>query len=221
MIINNLLSIPVYEFWCEESLTEEIYNQSISSVFFKNISNKISDRDHFYNKKLFDWFDQCTDQVCKIYFKDSISLPITSCWVNKSSKLENHHTHQHPNSVISGIFYLTTHDKAETVFFYKNPFFELGNTDLLRTCKNIEMMLVDRSTTITGKIKPEKGKLILFPSSLVHGTRPNFDLYPRYTVSFNTFFSGKITEQAEETNLTTAITLHPVTVRQLFEGNNI
>jgi uncharacterized protein (TIGR02466 family) len=217
MIINHLLSVPFYEFRCDESLTDKIYNQALSSVFVKNIDNEIADRDHFYNKNLFDWFDQCIDQVCKIYFNDAISLPIVACWVNKSSKLEKHHTHLHSNSVISGIFYLTTHDKAETMFYYKNPFFELGKTDLLRTVKNIGLELFDHPTTITGKIRPEKGKLILFPSSLVHGTRPNFDPYPRYTVSFNTFFSGKIAQKKERTNLTTDITLHPDTVRQYFE----
>lgn len=218
MIINNLLSVPYYEFQCEEILTEEIYNQVLSSsVFVKNTTNRIADRDYFYNDKLFDWFDQCVDQVCKIYFQPGVSLPITSCWANKSSKLEKHHTHQHSNSVISGIFYLTTHNKAETVFYYKNPFSELGNTDLLRTCKNIDMKFEDHPTTLIGKIKPEKGKLILFPSSLVHGTRPNLDPYPRYTVAFNTFFSGKITHKEEGASLTTDITLHPLTVRQYFK----
>jgi uncharacterized protein (TIGR02466 family) len=189
----------------------------LSCDFIKNIVNKIADREHFYNEKLFDWFDQCIDQVCKIYFQNEISLPITSCWVNKSSKLEKHHTHQHSNAVISGIFYLTTHEKAETIFYYKNPFFELGITDVLHAAKNIDIKFEDHPTTIIGKIKPEKGKLILFPSSLVHGTRPNLDSYPRYTVAFNTFFSGKIYQEEGGTQLSTDITLHPSTVRQYFE----
>ena len=123
MIINNLLSIPIYEFQCDESLSEEIYNQVlVSSVFNKNINNKVADQDYFYNEKLFDWFDQCIDQIREIYFQSGVSLPITSCWANKSSKLEKHHTHKHGNSIISGIFYLTSHEKAETMFYYKNPF---------------------------------------------------------------------------------------------------
>jgi uncharacterized protein (TIGR02466 family) len=218
MNIVNLLSIPIYEFYCDELLTEEIYNHAVSSVFVKNTDNKIADRDRFYHEKLFEWFDQCVDQVSKIYYKDEISLPIVSCWVNKSSKLEKHHIHLHSNAVISGIFYLTTHEKAETMFYYKNPFFEIGKTDLLRASKDIEKDLADHPTTLTGKVRPEKGKLILFPSSLIHGTRPNLDSYARYTVAFNTFFSGTIYQKENKESLTTDITLHPVTVKQYFKN---
>jgi uncharacterized protein (TIGR02466 family) len=217
MIVNNLLPIPIYEFQCDDQLTEEIYNQSILSKFTDNMSNKISDSAHFYNARLFDWFDQCIDQVKQIYFIDEISLPIITCWVNKSSKLERHHTHHHPNSILSGIFYLTTHDKAETVFYYKNPYFEIGATNLILASKDQEKDLVDRPTTIIGKIAPNKGKLILFPSSIVHGTRPNTDSQARYTLSFNTFFSGKIHDKTHGLAITTDIILQPVTVRQQFE----
>jgi uncharacterized protein (TIGR02466 family) len=217
MKINNLLSIPIYEFQCDEKLTEEIYNQSVLSKFTDNISNKISDREHCYNAKLFEWFDQCIDQVSKLYFVDEISLPIITCWVNKSSKLEKHHVHNHPNSVLSGIFYLTTHDKAETVFYYKNPYFEMGENNIILASKDLGKDFTDRSTTIIGKVAPLKGKLILFPSSLVHGTRPNTDSHARYTISFNTFFSGKIHNENHGAALTTDIILQPVTVRHQVE----
>lgn len=217
MQVNNLLSIPIYEFQCNDQLTEEIYNQAVLSKFTDNMSNKISDREHYYNAKLFDWFDQCIDQVSKIYFLNEISLPIISCWINKSSKLEKHHTHHHPNSILSGIFYLTTHDKAETVFYYKNPYVEMGATSLILASKDLEKNLVDRPSTIMGKVAPEKGKLILFPSSITHGTRPNPDLHARYTISFNTFFSGKIHDKDHGVALTTDIILQPITVRHQVE----
>jgi len=217
MKINNILSIPIYEFQCDENLTEEIYNQSILAKFTDNISNKISDREHYYNSKLFEWFDQCIDQVSKIYFLDEISLPIVTCWINKSSKLEKHHVHHHPNSILSGIFYLTTHTKAETLFYYKNPYFEMGATNLILASKDLEKNFSERSTTILGKVAPEKGKLILFPSSIVHGTKPNTDSHARYTISFNTIFSGKVHDENHGAALTTDIMLQPVTVRQQGE----
>jgi uncharacterized protein (TIGR02466 family) len=220
MEVNNLLSIPIYEFQCDEKLSEEIYNQAVVSKFTSNKTNKISDREHYYNANLFEWFDKCIDQVSKIYFLNEISLPIISCWINKTSKLEKHHSHQHPNSILSGIFYLTTHSKAETVFYYKNPYYEMGANTLIRASKHLEKDLVDRHTTIMGKVAPEKGKLILFPSSLIHGTRPNTDSHARYSISFNTFFSGKIHDrqlQHHEESVSSDIILQPVTVRQQYE----
>lgn len=216
MIINNLLSIPIYEFRCNEQLTEEIFNQAITSKFTDNLSNKILEHDHFYHDELFDWFDQCIEQIKKIYFLDEISLPIVSSWINKSSKLERHHTHRHFSSIISGIFYLTSHDKAETVFYYENPYFKMGKTDIFLASKYLKKSLEEQPFTITGKIKPEKGKLILFPSSMRHGTRPNIDSYDRYSISFNTFFSGTL--QDKEIGRSSDIILNPLTVRQTLKN---
>jgi len=213
MIINNLLSVPIYEFQLEnEKLIEEIYNQAVETEFIKNSSNMISDHKFFYHERLFDWFDQCIEQVKKIYFIDEISLPIVSSWFNKSSKLERHHIHRHPNSVLSGIFYLTSHDKSETIFYYDTPYFQLGNTDLFLTSKYLKNSLAERPFTITGKVQPKKGKLLLFPSSIHHGTRPNIDSHDRYTISFNTFFSGKIHD--EHIGNSSDIALQPITIRE-------
>ena len=216
MIVNNLLPIPIYEFQLEnENLIEETYDQAISLDFSDNMLNKISDHSFFYHESMFEWFDQCIDQVKKIYFIDEVSLPIISSWVNKSSKLERHHIHRHPNSILSGIFYLTTHEKAETVFYYENPYFEMGKTDLFTASKYLKNALAENPFTITGKVAPKKGKLILFPSSMVHGTRPNTDSYGRYTISFNTFFSGKIHDSA--VGNPSNIVLNPTTVRQTLK----
>lgn len=222
MNINNLLSIPIYEFQCaDEILVEEVVKQATSRNFIKSSSNNISVNDHFYNSKLFDWFDQCIAQVGDMYYKDSVSLPIISCWVTKTSKLERHHTHSHPNSILSGIFYLTSHDKAETVFYYKNPYVEMGTHEILRTSNTLNKHPLENPTIITGKINPVKGKLVLFASSIQHGTRPNLDSNIRYTVSFNTFFSGAFEEITENGGLTTGLNLQPVTVRQQFENTSI
>jgi hypothetical protein len=212
MKINNLLSIPIYEFQCDDQLTEDILNQAKTVAYYANAQNQIS-ATHFYHDKLFAWFDQCIKQVSDIYFLDEVSLPIISCWINKSSPLERHHIHHHTNSVLSGVFYLTDHRKSETVFYYENPYYAIGVNNLISASKDREKSFAEQSTTITGKITPQKGKLILFPSSFIHGTRPNTDAHTRYTVSFNTFFSGHIYENNDHRlNLTTDIILIPTAI---------
>jgi uncharacterized protein (TIGR02466 family) len=193
MIINNLLSVPIYEFQCDESLINEISLLAIEDIYRKNQNNTIT-HDNFYHEKLFDWLDECTEKVKKIYFLDSIKLEITNCWFNKSKKLEYHHYHRHPNSIVSGILYLTTHDSGETVFYHTNPWREIGS-NYMASIANLESSAVNLHTdfaSLTEKIKPVKGKLILFPSSMTHGTRPNTDLIDRYSLSFNTYFSGEV-----------------------------
>jgi hypothetical protein len=48
--------------------------------------------------------------------------------------------------------------------------------------------------TINQKYVPQKGKLLLFPSELQHGVTAIIDNSARYTISFNTFFSGPISD---------------------------
>jgi len=50
----------------------------------------------------------------------------------------------------------------------------------------------DRNLTL--KIKPEKGKLLLFPSTLFHETEILQETMIRYSISFNTFISGHLPE---------------------------
>ena len=216
VIINNLLSIPIYEFQCQdELLIAKIIDQVLASNFTKSQLNFLAAQDYYFDEKLFDWFDQCIAQVNKLYFKDGLSLPITTCWINKSSRTERHHIHTHQNSILSGILYLTSHKKAETVFYYKNPYFEMGNNEILR---GSDILPLERSpSVITGKINPVKGKLIIFPSSLTHQTAPNIDPDIRYTIGFNTFFSGII---RKKTDVTTDLDLRPVSVRERFKDKN-
>ena len=48
----------------------------------------------------------------------------------------------------------------------------------------------DEQTTST--IQSECGKLLIFPSTLLHGTDRMINDEPRYSMSFNTFIEGEI-----------------------------
>jgi hypothetical protein len=221
MKINNLISIPIYEFQCDISLTDEVCDEIENYDFTKNTKNSWAFTDMFYHEKLFEWFDQCLDQLSKKYFLDDVSLPIVSCWINRTKRNEYHHSHWHTNSIIAGVFYLTTHDSGKTVFYYEDPFHKLGNDRPFLASKNQNKTLYENPTTIIGKVKPEKGKLILFPSNLHHGTESNMDLNPRYSISFDTFFSGLIKDsRVDSYSKGTEIILNPTTVAQRNKNKN-
>jgi uncharacterized protein (TIGR02466 family) len=194
MIINKLLSVPIYEFQCDESIIDKIYNLAINEEFDSNTYNTISKK-NFYNEELYDWLDDCLEEVRKIYYVDSIKFKITNCWINKSNKLQYHHVHSHPNSIVSGILYLTTHNSGETVFYYDNPWKKMVSTT--RTVEIQKKIFPENEfhrdpITLTSMISPRKGKLILFPSSIFHGTKANKELFPRYSLSLNSYFSGSV-----------------------------
>jgi uncharacterized protein (TIGR02466 family) len=115
-----------------------------------------------------------------LLFGERLGWSLKEMWVNVLDTGGRQAMHNHANSFISGVVYLTpTHPEARTVFM-KAP----GGTDF--TFKN------DHAKTITGTYNadkwisptPEPGDLVLFPSYLMHAVPPNPG-ERRITMSFN------------------------------------
>jgi hypothetical protein len=183
--------LPYFSFECSQALVDEllvdIKNIDSNKIGKETINNKlnttlVNTNGVFYNENLLLWLDQCLLNIKKeLHIKPELNIPVVSCWANKSTKLEGHHQHTHPNSFLSGILYLTTHESGYTHFFQKNHFFEKFQTYTLTDIINVEE-----------KIKPTAGKLIIFPSHLEHKVSGLVSNEVRYTISFNAFFSGKL-----------------------------
>ncbi|MCY7315398.1 MAG: 2OG-Fe(II) oxygenase family protein [Rubrivivax sp.] len=113
-------------------------------------------------------------------FGERLGWSIKEMWVNVLATGGRQAMHNHANSFISGVVYLTTtHPDARTVFM-KSP----GGSDF--AFKN------DHAGTATGPYnaekwispQPEPGDLVLFPSYLMHAVPPNPGPR-RITLSFN------------------------------------
>ena len=182
----NIITVPnlfFYQFECNDNLTDKILNNVKNLSWIHNNSNLGTYSDNFFDEELISWFEQCIDQAkTKIGLGEDIKLPITICWPNKTTKLQAHHYHKHPNSFLSGIFYLTSHSDSPTVFTFPNAWItEFSGVNFENTIKNNYF-----------KIYPKKSTLILFPSNVHHSVYGHKERETRYTISFNTFFSGSI-----------------------------
>ena len=160
------------------------------------------------------WLEECIDghnqnlkelkQFCehhiKAYVKEVISpkeeldFYITQSWLNVTKPGQQHHQHCHPNSIISGVFYVSTEVDDSITF-------------------------VDQNWTLKEMIKPEikeftiwncplwffpvtAGELVLFPSWLQHKVQPNEKATTdRISIAFNTFVRGKLGNQKDLTEL--------------------
>lgn len=192
MKILNILPIPVFEFNYDLELTEKILEEVKLLTYMHNANsenNQVS-VEMYYNKDLFDWFENCLSQVVERYYLPELKLVITNAWVNKNVFNSKHHYHSHPNSIVSGIFYLTDNASSSTLFYNKvNPWTKMHDEGILAIC-DMEETILQRS--IKDSIAPQKGKLILFPSSIPHSVSINKEKYTRYTISFNSFITGVI-----------------------------
>jgi uncharacterized protein (TIGR02466 family) len=113
-------------------------------------------------------------------FGERLRWSLTEMWVNVLDAGGRQAMHNHANSFVSGIVYLTpTHPSSQTVFM-KSP----GGTDF--------MFRNDHKATSPGEFSadkwispaPQPGDLVLFPSYLMHAVPPNQG-GRRITLSFN------------------------------------
>jgi hypothetical protein len=120
-----------------------------------------------------------------LLFGERLGWSLKEMWVNVLDSGGRQAMHNHANSFISGIVYLTpTHPEARTMFM-KSP----GGTDF--SFKNDHAAMVTGPYNADKWISPacEPGDVALFPSYLLHAVPPNPGAR-RITMAFNAIPSG-------------------------------
>ena len=167
----NLFPVPVYFENCNFDYTEEF-------EFLKKQPNRIDDRkkkrqtsaDTFLLRKqelkrLKDWIEITLDTFVKNVYKSQTELYITQSWWNTIGFGGGLSAHHHPNSIISGVWYPEiTMGQTPSIHFCN---FQKSSNILL----NVDDNNLYNSDTMYAPI--QSGNLILFPSNLFHGVKPN------------------------------------------------
>lgn len=137
-------------------------------------------------QELITFFDLCLSSIKNINQLQTDRIKITLCWANKSSYNSKHQNHYHPNSLYSGIFYLTS-GGAKTIFY--DPV-NYRNEAMIKVFGNNINPNPNQAEII-----PEKGKLVIFPSWFRHSTENHNEDSIRWSISFNTLPYGKTNSQ--------------------------
>ena len=138
----------------------------------------------------------CEESVQQ-YFKEvyapkhDVTPYITQSWANYTKKGQWHHKHEHPNSFISGVFYVQAQKDIDKIYFYKN-----GYQQIKLPTDNYNLYNSD-----SWWLGVETGQLILFPSHLTHMVQTVEKDKTRISISFNTFLKGYIGNDLELTGL--------------------
>ena len=115
-----------------------------------------------------------------LLFGEQLGWSLKEMWVNVLDTGGRQAMHNHANSFVSGVVYLTpTHPGSQTVFM-KSP----GGTDFLFKNDHAGMKPTEFSADKWVSPAPEPGDLVLFPSYLLHAVPPNQG-ERRITLSFN------------------------------------
>ena len=118
-------------------------------------------------------------------FSEEIRLELVTSWVNLHKKGNWGHLHSHYNSVVSGVWYLsTTEESGEFIIHPDNKLF--GNLlDLPRRVYN--EFNGDQYAFI-----PKNGDLLIFPSTMKHSVTANKCEVPRFSLAFNYMIRGDL-----------------------------
>jgi len=138
------------------------------------------------------WIEDCVADYFKATAnpKHDVSLRITQSWVNYSEQGQYHHKHAHPNSLVSGVFYINTNDN-DRIYFYRSGFQQIKFPTDGWNQWNSESWWFEAI----------EGRLVLFPSSLEHMVPTVEGEKTRVSLSFNTFPVGTVGEEMDLTGL--------------------
>ena len=188
--INSIFPTPIYI----SKLNRELTNKELSFIdkikldVYKNEGNTTSNDSHILNHKEFEDLKIELDLRIQDYFDKVISPAnnitpyITQSWLNYTETNQYHHKHQHPNSLVSGVFYINCDDKFDKIKFFN---------DTYKTIKpEVKDWNIWNSESWWFSVKT--GDVILFPSSLTHMVETKEGTNTRISLAFNVFIKGTV-----------------------------
>jgi len=153
-----------YKFPREFNKVELDFFNTIQNNINKNYGNYTTKDNYVLNndsmKDILNFCQSCLDSYfenvyCPSY--NTCTLNLTQSWINYTKKGEFHHAHTHPNSIISGVLYISANKKYDEIIFNKP---DSQNQYEILTKKRNDFNTPECSFTI------EKYDLLLFPSGM-------------------------------------------------------
>jgi uncharacterized protein (TIGR02466 family) len=144
-------------------------------------------------KRIAAFVDQCVqDYFQEVYApKHEVKPYVTQSWANYTNKGQFHHKHSHPNSFISGVFYVAADAAKDRIFFYKDGYHQIKVKTERWNLWNSESWWFEVGV----------GKIVLFPSNLTHMVETVQAEDTRISIAFNTFLEGIVGENKDLTEL--------------------
>ena len=186
--INGIFPTPIYISKLNRKLTskELSYIDKTKLDVYRNEGNTTSNNNYILNEKSFKNLKEKLDLIVQDYFDKIISPAnnitpyITQSWLNYTETNQYHHKHQHPNSLVSGVFYINCNEKFDKIKFFNDSY---------RTIKpEIKQWNIWNAESWWFSVKT--GDVILFPSSLTHMVETKEGTNTRISLAFNVFIKG-------------------------------
>lgn len=197
MIIDELFATPVGYVKYEPGLSKETEDYLMSFERKINEGNQSSIKTDILDDKYLSELKTFIEKSLHEYFvstynpKYDVRLKITQSWLNWSEPGRYHHLHCHPNSLVSGCYYIKAKRKSDKIVF-KRPQQRVFSFPAIES---------NMYNTETYYMNVENGDLLFFPSDLNHFVPPVEGEETRLSLAFNTFPVGMVGDQMSLTEL--------------------
>lgn len=194
MNIYNLFPIAIGKFELDRELTDQESNFMRNQEMKQNSGNESSSNNYLLQslelKNLNSFLEKKVDEYFQEIYapKHEVFLRITQSWLNRTSPGKYHHKHAHPNSFISGVFYVKASKSKDKIYFYRELYEQLMVATKSFNVYNSESWWIEVGS----------GELILFPSRLAHMVQTVQD-EDRISLAFNTFPVGYLGDEDQLT----------------------
>jgi uncharacterized protein (TIGR02466 family) len=180
--INGIFPTPVYLSELDRALTslELKFVENNKKNINKNEGNITSVNNYILNEKPFANIKKELDLRVQDYFDKVISPAnnitpyITQSWLNYTEPNQYHHKHAHPNSLVSGVFYINCHKELDKIKFFNESYQTIKPETKDWNLWNSESWWFPVKT----------GDIIMFPSSLTHMVETKEGTNTRISLSF-------------------------------------
>lgn len=188
MNVFNLFPTPVGYFNYGKELSQEQKDFLVNAEQKPNEGNTTSADREILKHELFADLNAFIEASLDEYFHNTVrpmnevSLRVTQSWLNYTKKGQYHHKHAHPNSIISGVFYVNADKEKDKIFFYQDGYKQIKFPAKDYNEYNSESWWLPVGTN----------ELVLFPSSFTHSVQPVETDETRISLAFNTFPVGNV-----------------------------
>ena len=170
----------------EKTEIEDVIKEGMN----RNLYNTTTKNNYIFDTVLYNLKKFCEEHI-KIYVEQVINpeneldFYITQSWINVVEPGGNIEYHYHANSIISGVFYISTEEDDKITFTDPNH--------RIKETLRITPKVYNIWNSDTWFIPSTTNELVLFPSWLGHEAKPNEKATTdRISLSFNTFVKGTI-----------------------------
>jgi len=186
--ISGIFPTPIYTVMLGRKFTQQElrFVKKMKTACIKNTGNIRSINTHVLDVPSFATLKKEINLFIKDYFSKILSPPksvfpyITQSWLNYTEKNEYHHGHAHPNSYISGVFYIDADKAYDKITFKQDRYLQILPSVTKWNIFNSESWF----------FPVQSGELIMFPSSLIHPVEKKRGDNTRISLSFNVFLKG-------------------------------